>query len=128
MIRPQTRNPTSQAAIQEPFQSEMIRPVWFVVVGVEGSHPVSRRFSQPDRSTTAPAAPAVTTPARRLLPRTRRSTSCERNGGLPTLSARRLSSPGLDVLERTAHYRVPPPPAPGGHPSGAPDQRASRHA
>src|SRR3954454_23356152 len=114
MMRPQTRNPTSHAAIHEPFQSVMIRPVWLVVVGVEGSHPVSRRFSHPERTRAAPTPPA-TTAARRLLPRCARTPSCERNAGLPMFWARLLELPGLDDLERTAHYRVPPPAAPGGH-------------
>src|SRR3954466_4577708 len=115
MIRPHTRKPTSHAAIHEPFQSEMIRPVWLVVVGVEGSHPVSRWSPHPERSRAAPT-PAATAAARRLLPRCARTTSCERNAGLPTFWARLLQLPGLDDLERTAHYRVQPLAAPGGHP------------
>src|SRR4051812_21966696 len=123
MMRPQTRKPTSHAAIHEPFQSEMIRPVWLVVVGVEGSHPVSRWSPHPERSRAAPT-PAATTAARRLLPRCARTTSCERNAGLPTFWARLLQLPGLDDLECTAHYRVQPLAAPGGHPLlDASDQR-----
>src|SRR3954447_4051314 len=126
MMRPQTRNPTSHAAIHEPFQSVMIRPVWSVVEGVDGSHPVSRWFSHPERTRAAPT-PAVTTAVRRLLPRCARTTSCERNAGLPTLSARRLELPGLDrprthrTLPGTAPrrpWRAPPPGASDLPPSG----------
>src|ERR1043165_1558951 len=108
MISPHTRNPTSHAAIHEPFQSEMIRPVWFVVVGVDGGHPVSRWAPHPE-SSRVPPNPPPTTAARRPEPRTARTTSCERTSGLPHACRPGGGAPGAEHLERVEHYRVVTP-------------------